>query len=194
MPQDATAPSGLAAQSCSLSLRGTPDLMWPSCPSGEGPVSLLWRARWPADGEPDASSSLNEGPRGPGRAGWEKSHLRACGSVVRPRSFLGPKEMGSSVGGGGAGTEVREGMSGETSHDPGGFISSSHLSPLFPKAREPCGSLPHIHCSLDGWMDGFIHSFTHQYMVIEYYYVPGTPLNTSNTGISKTVAVPILME
>lgn len=101
MPQDATAPSGLAAQSCSLSLRGTPDLMWPSCPSGEGPVSLLWRARWPADGEPDASSSLNEGPRGPGRAGWEKSHLRACGSVVRPRSFLGPKEMGSSVGGGG---------------------------------------------------------------------------------------------
>lgn len=47
---------------------------------------------------------------------------------------------------------------------------------------------------IGGWMDGFIHSFTHQYMVIEYYYVPGTPLNTSNTGISKTVAVPILME
>lgn len=43
------------------------------------------------------------------------------------------------------------------------------------------------------WMDGFTHSF-YRYMVIERYYVPGTPPDAKNMGINQTVQIPILME
>lgn len=32
------------------------------------------------------------------QAGWQKSDLRACGSVASPRAFPGPEEIGSLVG------------------------------------------------------------------------------------------------
>lgn len=46
---------------------------------------------------------------------------------------------------------------------------------------------------IGGWMDGFTHSFTHQYMVIEYYYVPGDSSQYQEYR-NRQIAIPVLME
>lgn len=75
-----------------------------------------------------ASSRGPEGQAGPA----ERSHTSMPVAVWSdPEVSQGQKRW---LPGQGAGTEVREGMSGETSRDPGGFISSSHLSLLSPKS------------------------------------------------------------
>jgi len=113
-----------------------------SSPSSVDLVSLWRRASEPAgEGQMacrrETRRFITASPRGPeGQAGLAgRSHTSMPVAVWPDReASWGQKRWGPWWG---AGTEVREGMSGETSHDPGGFISSSHLSPLLPKAREP---------------------------------------------------------
>lgn len=72
------------------------------------------------------------GPEGQaGLAGRSHTSLRG-GAWSDPEASWGQKRQGPRWE---AGTEVREGMSGELSHDPGGLISFSYLSPLLSKSQ-----------------------------------------------------------